>query len=257
MKYFTPFEENDKLILQFLALTQVGLLFGLWFALPMGVIPNPIEIIKSWHKLASTNGMLLELWSSLTTIWTAIFWSTAISLVIGCLSPLAFFKSLSQWLTGLRFLGFAGITFLFTLWTDSGSELKIWLLTFGMTTFLLTNVLTIVASLTQEEIDYARTIKMNGWHINYEILMRGKLDEILDLVRQNAAIGWTLLSMVEGLVRSEGGIGALLLIQSKYLNLSSIFAIQITILTYGIVQDQILRYLRAVICPYIVMSKVK
>lgn len=43
--------------------------------------------------------------------------------------------------------------------------------------------------------------------------------------------------MVEGITRSEGGIGALLLNQNKYFNLSAVFAIQLTILAYGILQD--------------------
>ncbi|MBN4663922.1 hypothetical protein H4F36_24175 [Escherichia coli] len=74
--------------------------------------------------------------------------------------------------------------------------------------------------------------------------------DMLDLIRQNAAVGWTLLSMVEGLVRSEGGIGALLLNQNKYFNLSAVFAIQLTILAYGILQDFGLSYLRSVLCPW-------
>ena len=54
----------------------------------------------------------------------------------------------------------------------------------------------------------------------------------------------------EGLVRSEGGIGTLLLNQNKYFNLSAVFAIQLTILAYGIVQDFGLIYLRSVLCPW-------
>ena len=86
-------------------------------------------------------------------------------------------------------------------------------------------------------------------------MLKGKLDQIFDHVRQNAAVGWTLLSMVEGLVRSEGGIGSLLLTQSKFLHLNSIFAIQLTILAYGIVQDLILRGLRELVCPYIKLER--
>lgn len=252
---FKPFETVDKNVIKILATGQIIIFFVIWFAFPSVTIPDPIEIVRAWHKLASQNGMLLELYTSLTTILTAILWSSIISVSIGCLSHIAFFKLPAQWVTGLRFLGFAGITFLFTLWTDTGKELKMWLLTFGMTTFLLTNVLAIL--ITQEETDYAHTLKMSGWGINYEIFLRGKLDEILDLIRQNAAIGWTLLSMVEGLVRYEGGIGALLLVQSKFLNLDAIFAIQLTILTYGILQDQALKWVRGIICPYAIMSTTK
>lgn len=56
--------------------------------------------------------------------------------------------------------------------------------------------------------------------------------------------------VVEGLVRAQGGIGTLLLNQNKSLNLAAIFAIQLTILVYGILQDIGLNYLRFVVCPW-------
>jgi NitT/TauT family transport system permease protein len=56
--------------------------------------------------------------------------------------------------------------------------------------------------------------------------------------------------MVEGLVRSEGGVGAMLLNQNKYFNLGGVFAIQLTILTYGILQDYALSWLRGIVCPW-------
>lgn len=136
------------------------------------------------------------------------------------------------------------------MWTDDGAGLKLWLLVFGMTVFLLTNALSVLNGITQEQLDYGRTLRLGGWGLAWELYGRGKLADNLDLLRQNAAIGWTLLSMVEGLVRGEGGIGSLLLTQSKNLNLSQIFAIQFTILGYGMLQDYGLVWLRKLVCPY-------
>ena len=48
-------------------------------------------------------------------------------------------------------------------------------------------------------------------------------------MRQNAAMGWMMLTMVEGISRSEGGVGAMLLNQNKHFHLSAVFAIQLTI----------------------------
>jgi NitT/TauT family transport system permease protein len=63
--------------------------------------------------------------------------------------------------------------------------------------------------------------------------------------------------MVEGLVRSEGGIGALLITQNKFFVLSGVFAIQLTILAYGIFQDYLLRWLTQLACPHIVTTRSK
>ena len=254
-KLFNPFEDSGSLKLLFAV--QAVILFAIWCMHPAALLPTPLEILRAWDDLARNDGMLLELWTSTKTIWTAITLSALIAFGIGYLSTADIFKPISYWLTAFRFLGFAGITFLFTLMTSSGGELKIWLLTFGMTVFLLTNMLSTIAAVKQEEIDYGRTLRLSPWRITYEIIVRGRLDEALDLVRQNAAIGWTMLSMVEGIVRSEGGIGALLLNQNKHLHLAAVFAIQLTILVYGVAQDIALRLIRNAICPYVKLSTVK
>jgi len=253
--YVVPFEPVGSL--KILAIGQAIILLVLWFISPYKLIPNPLEILQAWEMLATTQGMLVELWKSSVTIASAIFYASAITLGLGVLYTAPAFKPIIRWMTSLRFLGFAGITFFFTLWTSDGAALKIWLLTFGMTAFLLTNMLAIIDSVTQEEIDYAKTLGLSGWRATFEVVVRGRMDEAFDLIRQNAAIGWTLLSMVEGLVRYEGGIGALLMNMSKHLNLDAIFAIQLTILVYGILQDYALRWIRNIICPYVALTSAR
>ena len=247
-----PFDPVTRKVFLLLALGQAVVLLLLWTFSPVVAMPSPAEIGVAWNDMALTQALLPELYQSAVTIAKAIVMASVISFGLAFLATAVIFKPIVTWLTALRFLGFAGITFLFTLWTSDGAQLKLWLLTFGMSAFLLTNALSMMNAVTQEQVDYARTLRLDGWQITYEVVVRGKLDETLDIIRQNAAIGWTLLSMVEGLVRSEGGIGALLLNQSKHLHLSSIFAIQLTILVYGILQDYFLRYLRTLACPYVV-----
>ena len=247
-KYFTPFAHPGIGVAMVLA--QGGLLMLFWLLSPSKIIPTPLEIARAWNAMAAGDGLLIELANSALTIAKAIAWSSAIALAVASLSTMAFFKAAARWLTALRFLGFAGITFLFTLWTSDGAQLKLWLLTFGMTAFLLTNLLSTVDSVTQQTLDYARTMGLGPWRTAYETIIRAKLGDILDLVRQNAAMGWTILSMVEGLVRSEGGIGTLLLNQNRHFHLAAVFAIQITILVYGLGQDTLMKLLRDAACPY-------
>ena len=254
-RIFTPFSRSDTGVA--LIISQLGFVLVFWLLSPSQIIPTPMEIVSAWNDMAANHGLLLELAASALTIWKAIAWSTLIAMGIACLSTMSFFRTAAQWLTSLRFLGFAGITFLFTLWTSDGASLKLWLLTFGMTVFLLTNMLSTVDSVTQQDIDYARTMRLGPWRMAYETIVRGKLADMLDLVRQNAAMGWTLLSMVEGLVRSEGGIGTLLLNQNRHFHLAAVFAIQITILVYGLAQDYLMKLFRDTLCPYVKLSQIR
>jgi ABC-type nitrate/sulfonate/bicarbonate transport system permease component len=256
-KLFIPYSGSLSREIRVLAAIQAVFLIGLWFAAPNTYIPSPVEIARAWNDLAGSQGMLVELYNSAIVVWQALFISMMISITMSSLNTAAFFKPLVQWATALRFLGFAGITFMFTLMLGGGAALKLWLLTFGMTVFFLTNQKAEIESISGSDVDYVKTLRLKGWRITWELGVRGSLDRTLDIARQNAAIGWTLLSMVEGLVRSEGGIGTLLLNQNKHFHLSAVFAIQLTILLYGILQDWILGVIRKVICPYTVLTAPK
>lgn len=248
---FTPYALGRKFSIKFLSGISLATLMVFWALAPQSTgIPTQLTIVASWNTLALQQGLLVELFNSTIVIWKALILSAFISIGLAALTTADIFKPFGGFIASMRFLGFAGLTFLFTIWTSDGSQLKLALLTFGMTVFLTRSTIDVVKAIPQSEIDYARSLGLSGWGLTWEVVIRGRSADMLDLVRQNAAVGWTLLSMVEGLVRSEGGIGALLLNQNKYFNLSAVFAIQLTILAYGIIQDFGLSYLRSVLCPW-------
>jgi NitT/TauT family transport system permease protein len=149
-----------------------------------------------------------------------------------------------------RFFSMAGFVTMFTLAFGGGHGLKVALLTFGMTVFFVTSMSAVVAGIPRSEWDQARSLRMSPWRMVWEIVVLGKADEAFEVLRQNAAIGWMTLTLVEGLVRSEGGIGGILLTQSKYRHWDAVFAIQLTVLLVGIFQDRFIVYLKRVFCPY-------
>lgn len=249
---FTPFSTGPRFSIKFLAAIQLVILAVVWVTLPSSTgVPSPAAIFSAWNDLALKQGLLQELFKSVVVIWQALLLSALISFGAAYLTTADFFKPGATMIASLRFLGFAGLTFLFTLWVGGdGANLKLAMLTFGMTVFLMRSTVDEIKAIPLESIDYARSLGKTGWGITYEIGIRGRMHVMLDLLRQNAAIGWTLIVMVESYVRSDGGIGALLAVQAKYFNLPAVFAIQLTILAYGILQDVLLNYLRAVACPY-------
>ena len=246
-----PYSLGAKFNAKFLAASTAVVLLSFWLIAPASTgIPSPSAIITAWDKLAREQGLLIELFTSTYVIWQAIFLSAFISVSIAALYTADILKPVSTFVASLRFLGFAGLTFLFTLWTSSAEMLKLSLLTFGMTVFLTRSTIDVVKSIPQSDIDYARSLNLSGWRLTWELVLRGRSADMLDLIRQNAAVGWTLLAMVEGITRSEGGIGALLLNTNKYFKLDAVFAIQLTILAYGLLQDIALQYFRGLVCPW-------
>jgi NitT/TauT family transport system permease protein len=124
------------------------------------------------------------------------------------------------------------------------------LLVFCMVVFFVTSMVSVIASIPQNEYHHARTLGMSEWKILWEVIILGKLDQAFEILRQNFAIAWMMLTMVEGISRSEGGIGALLLNQNKHFQLDAVFAIQITIFGIGIGLDYLFALLKTWFFPY-------
>ncbi len=180
----------------------------------------------------------------------AMAWATVISLGLAYLTVVPFFQPIVQAISKGRFLGMVGLTFFFTVIFASGHRLKVSLLVFGVAVFFVTSMIDVVAQVPKEKFDLARTLRMGEWRVVWEVLVLGRADAAFDAMRQNAAMGWMMLTMVEGISRSEGGVGALLLNQNKHFRLEAVFAIQIAILVIGLLQDYVLGLAKTFLFPY-------
>lgn len=252
---FKPMAYFNNSAMRILAGTQLLVLLLVWAFIPLGPMPSPMEVLASFHQLASEQGLLPELATSAVTNLKAVALSALLSLTLIYGASMPILRPLVKFVGGLRFLGLAGLTFAFTLMLGSGESLKISLLVFGMTVFMVTNLAADMDSIPQERFDHARTLGLSPWRTVGEVVVLGRGAETLDIIRQNAAIGWMMLSMVEGLVRSDGGIGTMLLNQNKHFHLAAVFAIQLTILAVGLLQDFVLAYIQRTLCPYAALDK--
>lgn len=224
---------------------------AIWFISSFNsFIPTPAEVLSSWVFLVQQEALLYELYISFVTNLQAIIITTILSLFISYVIVLPIMKPFVNFCSKSRFFGITGFVVLFTLVFGGGHWLKVSLLTFGMSVFFITSMASVITEISQTEFDYARTLRFSNWQIVWEVIIRGKLDQALEILRQNAAYGWVMLTMVEGLNRSEGGLGALMLNENKHFKLAAVFAIQITILILGIIQDAGIKYFRQLVCPY-------
>lgn len=229
---------------------QLALLLVLWSLGSAFMIPSPAEIGRAWLSLVTNEGLLYELWVSIKVNIEAIVISSFISIGLSYLTVVPAMRPIVEFCSKARFFGMSGFVIIFTMIFGGGHGLKVSLLVFGMSVFFITSMSSVVANIPRAEFDHARSLRMSSWRSVYEVIILGKADEAIEVLRQNAAIGWMMLTMVEGLVRSEGGIGTLMLNQSKHFHLDAVFAIQITILIIGWAQDKFLEFIKNVLCPY-------
>ena len=111
-------------------------------------------------------------------------------------------------------------------------------------------MLQVVQTVPDSELDHARTMRFNEWEVLWHVIIVGRRHYVIDILRQNSAMGWMMLSMVEGLAMSQGGVGALLIKQHKFFRLDEIYAVQFTIFCIGVLSDFGFKQLLLWLCPY-------
>lgn len=248
-KFFVPNARLDKNAVKMMLGFQIIGLIAFWFFSPFVFLPTPGEVLSSIGELWG-QGLATELITSFTLNLEAIAIATILSLILAWSSTLGFFRPWIEFLGKLRFLSMIGLTFFFTLMTANGHELKLSMLVFSISVFFVTGAADVIRCIPKEQYDLAKVLHMGPWKTVYEVVILGQTDKMFDVLRQNVAIGWMMLSFVEGMSRSEGGIGAMLMTENKYFHLSEILAIQLVILGLGLIQDYALGGLKRMVCPY-------
>jgi NitT/TauT family transport system permease protein len=234
---FVPNRPVSPTTMGLLVGVQVVVALGIWWTSPLRLLPRPDEVARAFRTLWMEEGLGRELWASLATNLQALGIAMVISLGLSYLTVLPFFRPLAAAVSKGRFLAFVGFPLLFTLVFANPHWIKVALLVLAMTVFFVTSMASVILEIPRERLEHARTLRMGEWRVVGEVIVLGTADKALEVTRQNAAIGWMMLTMVEGFYRGEGGIGALLLNQNKHFLLAGVFAIQLTILTVGLLQD--------------------
>src|ERR1017187_2056690 len=250
---FSPNAVLSKNAIRILVAMQVVVVLLLWIVSPFVLFPKPVEVLRALGDMWQ-QGLGGELITSFYLNLEAIGVATVVSLLLAYAAVMPFFRPIVALLSKLRFLSLVGLTFFFTLMARSGHQLKLSLLVFSVSVFFVTGMADVIASIPKEKYDLARTLRMGEWRVVCEVIVLGQADKAFDVLRQNAAIGWMMLTMVEGIVRSEGGVGTILLDQNHHFRLAAVFAIQLTILMLGLLQDYGIGMIKGLLCPYAALT---
>lgn len=254
VSFFTDIVTPNKIISQrnrnIVVVAWVLVTLQYWMLTDSKFFPKPGDILASAADLIQNHGLIRELLVSTSTCFKSMGYAILISLVLAYLSVLPLFRPAVAFVGKNRFLTTIGLTVLFSQITPDTAHQKMSLLVFGITVFLVTAMAAIVDEVTKEAKDHARTLKMHEWHVVWEVIIVGKADQMLEVIRQNFAMAWMMLAFVENICRADGGIGIILTDQNKHFHLDAVYAIQIIVLMMGIFCDWILGVIRKIFCPY-------
>jgi len=247
---FRPFEKISHTTALTLVTLQVIVFLSLWQSLPAGLIPSPLKIGEGLGGLITSSLLWDNVLVSLVLTLKALFFSVLITLIFSYLSVVPFFRPIAQFIVKCRYLTLTGLIFIFTLLTRDGSQLKLSLLAFGIVPFFTTSFMSVILQTNAQEFELCQTLGYSRWQCLYEVIIVGKADQVFDIVRQNFAIAWMMITMVEGLSMSEGGIGTILIKYNKYNDLVHVIALQTVIFCLGLFFDYLLKVLRNWFFPY-------
>ncbi len=254
MQIFQPLSSISAKNARITMVAWAALVLAVWWGQPIAIIPSPYEVGVAFVNLFTGGGqtpmIVPDMISSLKLNFEAIAISTVLSLGIAYMSALPAFKPMAAAATKLRYLGLTGLTFLIGLLVTGTHDLKLALLVFGMSTFYVTSMVSVVQAIPQEDIRHARSLRMGPWRAWLEVVVFGTVAEAIEALRQNAAIGLILVCTVEILAQSEGGLGVALRNVNRSFRMEDVFALQFLILFIGLGQDALFGWIKSIVCPY-------
>jgi sulfonate transport system permease protein len=249
-KIFQPFASISRQSLVIMISAQVLIALVFWHSRSNGLIPQPLKVGGAFFHLLSTKLLLDNILVSMALTLKAMLYSITITLFFAYLSVTPFFRTVAEFIVKCRYLTLTGLIFIFTLLTQDGNQLKLSLLVFGIVPFFVTSFLSVISHIDRQEYELCKTLGYNNWQTVYEVIIIGKADQVFEILRQNFAISWLMITLVEGLNMSEGGIGALLIKYNKYNDLTNVLALQLVIFLIGICFDFLLGSMRKWLFPY-------
>lgn len=252
LKYFTPFEKINKLHRTIILVSWVVLLFAIWFLASLGtkhLFPTPSQVLTGFSELYK-EGLVVHVFQSLKLCFLSIFLATIIALLFAYSWPIPLMKPVSEFVTKFRFLPFTGLSFYITLLVHDARNMQVWILVIFLTTFLTTSLIAVIKDIPQEEFDHAKTLKCSRLEVLWQVIVMGRIDYVMDVIRQNLAITWMMLVTVESIVVASGGLGFLIKNSDKFMNHGRIIALQIIILLIGLGLDLGINFLRKSVFRY-------
>lgn len=250
----TPFKKLSTGEKVFSTIILVVLILLLWRSSGSKYIPDPEDVLGAFPRLVFSKDIFYHFHKSLVFCFTCIGYSLLISLFFCYLSVLPLFTTLCQFLRKFRFLPSAGLSLLFMKLTGSIEGQMQWMMIFGITTWLVDSMIGVALSVTDDDIMYAKSLRLSSWQMMREILIYGKAAKLMECVISNFAMAWMLLAAIENIAKASGGIGVILAESSKYYKFEEVYAIQILILITGIFIDLVLNKLKGFLFPYNVLK---
>ena len=242
-----------------LMIIWIALILAVWFINPIKALPTPYEVFaafgKLWNHENSSQGLVYNVYVTLKLNVVGLLYASIISLVIAYLSILPIFYPFNKMVQWLRYIPIIGFNLVFLTLFTIGWPMKVAMLTTGMTFFLVTSMTSVITAIPRLKYELAKVLGYNDWQVFYSVVVRPTLPQMIDMIAQNAAMGWIMITAIETYNRTEGGIGAQIYAYNSTNNLPEVYAYLIVIGIIAVVEDGLFFLIKRLLCPYSVIAE--
>jgi len=234
----------------------IGILFIWYLITTFGgvsgtILPKPQDVLTSFGELQTKYGLGHHIWYSVKLNYIGYFEAIGISIILGFIIGLFPLMRglLSKWVDAIRFVPLTAVTGLFIAWFGIELGMKAHFLAFGIIIYLLPIIVQRIDQVQKVYLQTAYTIGANDWNTFKHVYFPSVVSKISDDIRVMVAISWTYIIVAE-MINKELGVGALIFNATKQTRPDWVFAILITIILVGYLQDLLFKYVDYLLFPY-------
>jgi len=241
-----------------LILIWIAIALLVWFLNPIKALPNPGEALQAFRRMTSaegSQGLLYNVYVTLKLNIVGLIYSAIISAAVSYLSVIPLFQPLNKMVQWLRYIPIVGFNLVFLTLFAIGWPMKVAMLTTGMSFFLVTSMTGVIAAIPRMKYELAKVLGYNDRQVFYSVVMRPTLPSMIDMVAQNAAMGWVMITAIETYNRTEGGIGSQIYAYSSTNQLAEVYAYLLIIGVIAAVEDWIFKFLKRLLFPYSLIAE--
>jgi NitT/TauT family transport system permease protein len=230
----------------------------IWFLNPIKALPYPGEAFQAFGRMwnaEGSQGLLYNVYVTLKLNIVGLIYSALISAVVSYLSVIPVFQPLNKMVQWLRYIPIVGFNLVFLTLFAIGWPMKVAMLTTGMSFFLVTSMTGVISAIPRMKYELAKVLGYNDWQVFYSVVVRPTLPSMIDMVAQNAAMGWVMITAIETYNRTEGGIGSQIYAYSSTNQLAEVYAYLLIIGLIAVTEDWIFTLLKRFLFPYSLIAE--
>lgn len=240
-------------------------ILALWYVLTLngtiispGILPNPVDVVKSVPTLFGDHHLLLNIWYTVKLNLLGYLIAVVVAVPLGFLIGIyPLFNSLfRKYFEAARYLPLPTVSGIFISIFGLAFGMKASFLAFGIFIFALPSVIGKVMDLQNPAnvkdnvyIQTAKTMGMGNWQMFKYVYFPYVMEKVYDDIRSLVAISYTYVVIAESL-NKVGGIGAMISTFTRQSRTPEIYALLFIIVLIGLAQDWVFGKMKPVLFPH-------